>query len=346
MTVPYYTSLNVGVDVPDLKDTVKEPGVFKHLVTVREGNKYLCIYVFKFAHGKGCREVTSLFHRTLPPCADKLITDKDLLSLKGDGKLGTSYFYLNEGDEPTVKYTDDGYILECVPSTSSLRGNHSQEDLRGNQFIKAVHLYLKSSNIDLKFTTKSDAMLRAEAKVSPFSGGGDNVLLGWPLAKTLVVNVIEDSGEEIVQDSSCEQSGNGSSPADTGEQRLATNIELKDLTTQSDDAVEQQLKANMHLLSSSLAVGKLKELKNIHRPIAWLNDLKTFTSYGLSFGIVKPVVILKLSIDFCNERLIYEKRYESTMDVHKAPRLACAMQYLIKRMISPSPEPEGSQPED
>ena len=60
---------------------------------------------------------------------------------------------------------------------------------------------------------------------------------------------------------------------DDGEQRLGTNIKLKDLTSQSDKAVEKQLKANMHLLSSSLVVAKLKQLKNMDRPVTWLKEL-------------------------------------------------------------------------
>lgn len=202
--------------------------------------------------------------------------------------------------------------------------SYREEEQRSDHFVTTVREYLRTSNPELKFIKFTIKNVEgAEEKVSPFSGGGgDNVLLGWPLEKTLVVTRDRKSSSE-------------SSPVDDGKQRLGTDVELKDLTSQSDE-----LKANMHLLSSSLAVAKLEELEKIERPITWLKELKTFTSYGLSFGVVKPLVLLKLTIDFTNEQLVYEKRYESTIDVHKAPRLACAMQYLITKMTSPSPEPE------
>ena len=305
-------------------------GKFKYLVTVREGDVELSVYIFKFSRGKGCRDVSSPFHEDLPPSIpNKVISDLELLHLKGDGKLGTAFFYINQPNRPLIEYTDRGYNLKCEATDNSSRiGSHSQEEDRGDSFIKAVCEYLKTNRPDLKFMRFSaKKILGAEDKVSPFSGGGDMVLFGWPLEKKLVVQSDGDGPSEC---SEC-------SPIDDGEQRLATNVEMKDLTCQSD---ETQLKANMHLMSSSLAVAKLKELENVDRPVTWLKELKTFTSYGVSFGQIKPVVLLKLTMDLVNGKLRYEKRYESVMDADKAPRLACAMEYVITRMTSQSPEPE------
>ena len=332
MKVPFYDTINIE-RVPELMDVSPEiQGKFEYLLTVREGDKAQSVYIFKFSRGKGCRDITSPLHEVLPPCTlNKVISDRELILLKGDGKLGTAYFYKNQPNKPLIEYTDEGYNLKCVTcDNSSLTGSHSQEEERGDCFITAVSEYLKTNRPDLKFMRFSaKKILGAEDKVSPFSGGGDMVLFGWPLEKKLVV---QDDGDGPSECSEC-------SPIDNGEQRLATNVEMKDLTSQSDKAVEKQLKANMHLMSSSLAVAKLKELENVDRPVTWLKELKTFTSYGVSFGQIKPVVILKLTMDLVDGKLRYEKRYESVTDADKAPRLACAMEYVITRMTSQSPEP-------
>ena len=146
------------------------------------------------------------------------------------------------------------------------------------------------------------------------------MLVGIPLEALVVAEQDEEEKEE-----------NG---------RSCSEFEYKDLTSQSNEAVQSQLEANMMLIASQLLVKRLKNLHKSDKPITTLRTLNTVVSYGISFGIVKPIVIKKITLDLINQTIMLSLKYESQKDIDKPPRLACATQYIIERMWRPTPDPE------
>lgn len=314
----------------DLPQTLPElrSGNFHYFHCIREGEEELYIYIFKFNEVKGCRTIHADFHGELPPCLEtNKMSDAKLLSYKGPAEFGTSYFYTS--GQPEIEYTETGgYIIKAEPSTSVNFGDFS-EYARRDLYKECLENHIKehSNNLQLITTTHLKLLLNTQ-KISPFSGGGDDMLIGMLIGippEGLVVSR-EDQDEDSVYSPITNQT--------------VANIEYKDVTLQSNQALESQLEANMMMLASQILALRLKRLKNDEKPITKLRELNTVSSYGISFGLLKPIVIKKLTLNFQCRCVELQKRYESAKDLDKAPRLACATQYLLKQMERQTPDPE------
>lgn len=278
-------------------------GKYIFLKKVTEADEEMAIYIYIFDEVHGCRTASG-FHDCLPTEYDDKITDELLLSYKGSGELGTSYYYA-KNNEPRISYDDKGgYSIKGQPSTSSEYGKGSIEDVRGERYQTRLrdHLRSKHPQLDIMSTIDVKKYLHTNlTKVSPFSGEGDDML--FVIDTTLVV----------ANEDECDQE--------------------HDITSQSNFEVELQLEANMMLLMSQITIKKLLALRPADNPITVLRNLNIISCYGVSFGILKPIVMKKLMMDFSSQRLRLEKKYESTRDIDKAPRLACATEYLIQKIM-------------
>lgn len=313
-----------------LPEIFLRPGKFVHLKNIHENSETMAIFIYTFNEVIGCRNISDDFHGLLPPCDDvNKLTDTVLLSFRGEGKLGTSFYYTEDVDEPLISFEVNGNVnIQLRPSTSTMDADRSCENMRAERYRQRLSAHLDVHHKELKIVTKqvatSNLTLKMK-KISPFTGEGDHLLIGIPLSTNLVV-----AGEE-------EEEGGVNSPPQQGEHRTCADYEFKDLTTQSNHKVEQQLKANMLLVNTEILTTQLKDLDE--NPITILKDLNTVVSYGISFGMVKPILVLKLIINFTNNELTYEKKYQSPRDLDKASRLACATEYLICRMKKQTPDP-------
>ena len=198
-------------------------------------------------------------------------------------------------------------------------GAGSVEDDRASQFRETLkaHIAEHYKNMQLATTKQVKNSLNVQ-NFCPFSGGGDHMLVGFPLHMLVVAEEEEES--ELY------------SPIKKGKHRACAEFEYKDLTSQTNDLVQSQLSANMMLISCQILVIRLKNLDSLQKPISSLKSLDTVVSYGISFGSIKPVVIKKLTLDFTNQKVNLQTMYESARDLDKAPRLACATQYVLEQM--------------
>jgi hypothetical protein len=128
------------------------------------------------------------------------------------------------------------------------------------------------------------------------------------------------------------------SPVLEDEDREDFSFEYKYVTPQSEEEIEVQLMANMLLLTAKIFIIKVEQLSKSSTPITVLEKINILSSYGLTFGQLKPVVILKLCIDWNKNELSAEKRYTSPQELPHEPRVDCAIKYLIDRTkFSPVP---------
>lgn len=336
----------IFVDVPNVRVLVEEDldidfpfparkGEYIHARTVHEAGESMAIYIYKFEGVHGCRSADPNFHgRLLTFSGNNIMTDQTLLAYKGAGELGTSFYY-SPDDEPVITYdtNDGGYFIKGLPSTSLLCGEGSAEDVRGERYRTRLNDYLSRERLSQQVMSTREVkgyIARHLSKVSPFSGGGDNML--FAIDSTLIVADEDEEIDDIAR-----------SPR-KGDHITITDLEYNDITSQTNQEVELQLEANMMLLMSQVLTKRLLHLKD--SPITVLRSLNRAICYGISFGLIKPIVIKKLIMDFTRLELISEKKYESPKDVDKAPRLACATEYLIRRMKhQTTPHPEVSNQE-
>ncbi len=105
-----------------------------------------------------------------------------------------------------------------------------------------------------------------------------------------------------------EECDGGTSPRSSGEIRGPLNIECKMSSSQMQEDIDSQLRANMLLsVCSSFYEMVLKT-----PPLSMkkcLSDLKKLTCYGITFGTTTMLVIYKLIVDFSTRSLIYEERF-------------------------------------
>ena len=130
-------------------------------------------------------------------------------------------------------------------------------------------------------------------KFCPFTGGGDIYLVN---DNALNHACLQLSGGDDDQE---EEAGN-ISPRKEGELRSTSAIENKYSSGQSMELVMCQLQANMLVCATE----QLTKLARGGRRIA---DIKSMTTYGLTFGasVANPLVLVKMTLDFEKNDLQY-----------------------------------------
>ena len=272
------------------------------------------MYIFIFDEYCGCRSINRDFHGLLPPCAGPTMSDEDLLKLKSSINVANSYFFTIKDNAPTIEYRDDGSYIMIYKKSSGLRSKVG-ENSRCVDFKATVQV--KYKNIELE--SIDQCLPDLNGHICMFSGGGDHVVLA--MEDTSESNLYDLIGtEETVP-----------SPLTEGE--LRTGEEMKYKTTQSNEDIESQLKANMLLFTARCTVRRIERLHNKPNPVSTLKKLNKISTYGLTFGLNKPVMILKLTLDFTTSEIYFEKRYQSPDELPPEPRVDCAMKYLIERIF-------------
>jgi hypothetical protein len=314
--VPNQTSLcpdSLGIDI-------EFDGLFEHCTTLYEGDEVLHVYIFIFSNPTGCRAIShDSLHGSLPPsCAVTMLTDVQLLQLKSTKNVSSSYYYTNEALAPRIEYMDDGrYCMNFKPSSERILCGLPGENSRAEDFKISLRNFYTNINVE----NVDKCMPALKGNVCMFSGGGDHIMMA------ATGNTVYDIATE---EEECEPVP---SPLSAGEHRTGANLELKYNTTQPDRNVEHQLKANMLLFTARHTVRMMEHLQtDKSNPISALRKVNKISTYGMSFGVLKPVVVLKLMLDFNTSIVRYEKRYQSPPEVPPEPRIDCAILYLVNRI--------------
>lgn len=321
-------------DLKDIDLPRREKGYFYSVNTVKEiindEEEELNIYVYVFTNTIGCGNYRRDFHGKFPPeVPNSTVTDAEILNFKANGILGTSFFYYEKNDQPIIEYNTDGtYTMTGKASNTASIGDHeaSIEHERAERHRSAVLTYLEQEKKKVKFIKSSSISSEVALHVTPFKGGGDDVLVAVPQEKLILQA----------------DDGNGNSSSDDEENTHTTlaPVDYKDKTSRTKKKIKGQLHANMLLLSVKCFVHRLKNLTTEDSPISNLKKLKLLVAYGLSFGSTCPIIVKKMIIDLSNKSINIEKKYESPRDTDKPPRLACATLYLIDKIEkggSPTP---------
>lgn len=148
------------------------------------------------------------------------------------------------------------------------------------------------------------AIISDSSHFCPFSGGGDvGIFKTGSISMALLQG--EASPDETPQNASPSAEAVDSAspnqpqvvtPPRTGEYRCGS-VENKVSSTQKEESVSLQLQANMLLLCSRLLVDKINEM----------TDVETLTCYGVHLGATYKLKLLKLTLDFSKENIVYEE---------------------------------------
>jgi hypothetical protein len=247
-----------------------------------------------------------------------MLNDTQLLQLKSTKNVSSSYYYTNQALAPSIEYMDDGsYCMNFKTSSDTLFCGLKTENSRAEDFKTSLRNFY--TNITVKNVDRCMPVL--EGNICMFSGGGEQVMMAATGNNTVYDIVEEEESEPVL------------SPLSAGEH--GANLELKYRTSQPDHNVEHQLKANMLLFTARHTVRMIEHLQaDKSNPISALRNMNKISTYGLSFGVLKPVLILKLILDFNTSIIEYEKRYESPPEVPPEPRIDCAILYLMNRITT------------
>lgn len=329
--LPFYEQvtvdeLNKFMDEPVV---LNEEGKFVFCATLKEDNRQLNVYTFLFTQAVGCRNYLVTAHGRLPPTTGRTMKDSALLKLAGDS-VSNSYYYQDENEGPAIAYDGvGGYTMKY--ESSDIRDVWCEDD-RAENFRKKVQEHFNSENKRLQIKKRSTICINTTSlrkkcsrkeSVTPFAGGGDNVVMASVDNQTLIIGGTNE-GEF----------------GDPEEARLCLSVEHKERTTQTDEQIQGQLKADMYLMTGIIFLNNIVDLQNHSHPITRLQKIKKLSSYGLTFGIFRPVLILKFTIDFDSQRLEYIKKYECYPGVPPEPRVDCGIKYLIMRLTNRSPPPQ------
>ena len=132
-------------------------------------------------------------------------------------------------------------------------------------------------------------------------------------------------------DESCKCEHFESSPLQENEIRPA-DLETKNETSQTEEEVESQLKVNMMLHCVQLYIKKIEALdKDSSVALDEVRNVEIISSYGISFGVNVPTVILKLVMNFESGTIEYTRKFRGGQH-YNVVELNWAIHYVVARM--------------
>ena len=117
----------------------------------------------------------------------------------------------------------------------------------------------------------------------------------------------------------------------TDEYRFGS-IEAKIQTSQTDDQIKLQLKANMIL--STVEQLKKKVRENI--PLSKLSSLTRITTYGIALSATdKQNLVLRMIADFTTSDILFESLFCFDAFSQSKAKFDCILEFVIKRLLLP-----------
>lgn len=126
-----------------------------------------------------------------------------------------------------------------------------------------------------------------------------------------------------------------SSPTEEKEERSLFDLEYKGLSTKTDEEVIHQLKENMYLIVSQRFIERLQKSSRED-----IKSVKKLTIYGMSFGVGRVVTILKLTVDFSMQDLVYRQKFKSAPSAATEATIDCCIDFVVDRLDKRSPSPQ------
>lgn len=290
-------------------------GYFEY-VHEKDGTK---IYIYEFKTRRGCRAIDTDVHGAFPPTSNHMIEDAELLRYRTTNVAGLGYL-VNEGsgDElQDVKVLQDGKIWSAY-----VYAGKERNELACNEKTVQDRIISHLNEKVLDETCTACRTSKSECKSSQFSGGGD--IEFHCVDDNAVLTLGGGQGEVNNDEEELEQS-----PIYLDEVRAGSNIELKHKPKEEEKHIELQLRANMFLCLSR----QLEKILNKYS-LDELKSLNTMCIYGLTFGYRSILLLLKLTVNFCERTTGTIVRYRSSESLSWAIEASTA--YIIAKMRAKS----------
>ena len=235
--------------------------------------------------------------------------------------LASSYLYMRD-EKYDILQNEGKMSVSVQPGETDLADE--MESTRTNSLLEALKDRVKKeryASIKVALAGKDMSCL------CPFRGGGDIYLQTDHISACLRLS--EEEEDEALGGA---EEGTQVSPRQKGEIRCTATVENKFSAVQSIDKVRKQLQADMLVAST-------KQLKKIlmNKPTK-AKDIKSFTSYGITFGvsIAHPLILLKMTLDFETNKLKYFQlcRYEWSQAF--CVYVDGAFEYVMERITAPA----------
>ena len=284
------------------------------------------VFVFKHKRVSGCSNIASFPHRHLPPPINNCKSWKDI-TVEPEVHVGYSYMFGH--DQPysisnsKVLITDHVVVLDKF-------------DMAVNRTVKMI--------IKLNSQVGNDyniELLDGECShYSPFKGGGD-IIISKVDESTMATIQLSASSSASQPDPEISSSADlGSSPSPTPlstdnitppkkEEHGFGNVENEVSTSRSEEDVRLQLQANMMLVVAKSLKPLIKKFgENAGEKI------RVMTCYGISFGGLYPLNVLKLTVDFDNQLCKYEEQLRMYPSAVYAAYIDIGISYILKRLTN------------
>lgn len=307
---------------PKLRD-IGYDGDFVQMVLLSDtdtSSRHCFVYVYSFTETVGCSEIGQ-YHYNLPaPTPSKNpITRQDISKTISLG-AGNAFMHMN-ANATSIRYQPNGTM--CIEFDPEVNTPDGSEDERTTKLIDHLKCVLPSRYDTSVTISKVDKKQREKnCNFCYFTEGGD-----FKISKSQTDFLVMTKTE----DTECRSD----SPIGIHECRETLNVECKCSQTKSNAEFRFQLQASMYNLLVREFMEKLRSLDEFQS----LLDLEKISMYGLSFGISRPVEVLKIIVDFKQTCLMYEKKYENPTSLPKEGLIDGVITAVLDRISKRSPSP-------
>ena len=260
----------------------------------------------------GCRKTDSEQHDILPPSIEchKNITE----FIRQPNNLRIGFQFLWGIEQP---YTvDEGKVLlevqfspTCGPELEAQRTSILTGFLR--------------SHYGKKYKITASSSGRNSIRYCQFSGGGDIEISKDPTKSISAVLLVGGGQQEEQQTEHCTELH---TPPKAGEVGSGV-IESEGVSMQTENDVTKQLVANM-VLRAATTLHRFAE----SQPIQKVEDLRYLVTYGCQMGPVHSLKLLKLHIDFEEERLVFFELFHLPPCVASGAYIDMVLNYIFEAL--------------
>ena len=302
---------NTDIDNNVVKRLAQIPGDFVFLKNIASTS----IYIYSFKDPEQCSSVREKLHEALPPIkqSETAINEEGLCKVRSVSGAGSCFMHGNSKFAKSVYNLDRQECSVVVNFTESCR-EYTQETDRRDALTDHLRSYFSQNYNDISINVVNYKRKEKQKNYCMYTGGGHITIerkeMSFIMMTHLLTEVSDDSPTEMFED-------------------------LKDLSTMSYEDVLSQLQANMYLALSNSMV---KKIYNSTTTPHDLQNLQKLTIYGMALPArSQHITILKLIVDFTNNSLKYEEKFQSSF--RNEAIIDCSIDYVVQRLCRKSPSP-------
>ena len=319
-TIEYEIAKIYEPSIPIIPDN-KYQGEFVHIRQLH----HVHIYVFSFKNPVACSDIKEgSLHYDLPPPrnSESPISTKEIHERKSKCGAGNVFLHLNK-TATDIEYPSEGIVtVKYSYDGGSALDDECTEEQRTEKLFEHLQATLTRAYKDISVNRVEKKNKKRGCNYSFFSGGGDLKVTRTENVVLLMTHVQSEYGD--------------SSPTSEGETRNVFDFELKSSLSKTNKEVQLQLRANMHNLLVREFIDKLKQVGDDQ--LVNIIALHKLSIYGMSFGISRPVQVLKLTNNFESNCLEYSLKFTSTNStLPPEPIIDSCIDAIMHRLAKKSP---------